>query len=64
LAAFTINIAESNIRYRQVEPLLIVRRTLREQIGILHGRPLAVVRTDDVCRRLMTVLDGSEPRWK
>jgi transposase len=38
-----------------VEPLLIVRRTLREQIGILHRRLLAVVRTDDVCRRLMTV---------
>ena len=38
-----------------VEPLLIVRRTLREQIGILHGRLLAIVRTDDVCRRLMTV---------
>jgi transposase len=38
-----------------VEPLLIVRRTLREQIGILHRRLLAVVRKDDVCRRLMTV---------
>jgi transposase len=38
-----------------VEPLLIVRRTLREQIGILHSRLLAIVRTDDVCRRLMTV---------
>ena len=38
-----------------VEPLLIVRRTLREQIGILHRRLLAVVRDDDVCRRLMTV---------
>jgi transposase len=38
-----------------VEPLLIVRRTLRQQIGVLHGRLLAVVRTDDVCRRLMTV---------
>src|SRR5471030_156925 len=38
-----------------VEPLLIVRRTLREQIGVLHGRLLAIVRTDDVCRRLMTV---------
>jgi transposase len=38
-----------------VEPLLVVRRTLREQIGILHGRLLAIVRTDDVCRRLMTV---------
>ena len=38
-----------------VEPLLIVRRVLREQVGILHGRLLAVVRDDDVCRRLMTV---------
>jgi transposase len=38
-----------------VESLLIVRRTLREQIGILHGHLLAVVRHDDVCRRLMTV---------
>src|SRR3954447_12130736 len=38
-----------------VEPLLIVRRTLREQIGVLHRRLLAIVRDDDVCRRLMTV---------
>ena len=38
-----------------VEPLLIVRRTLREQLGILHRRLLAVARDDDVCRRLMTV---------
>ena len=38
-----------------VEPLLIVRRALRQQIGILHSRLLAVVRHDDVCRRLMTV---------
>ena len=38
-----------------VEPLLIVRRTLREQIGILHRRLLTIVRDDDVCRRLMTV---------
>ena len=37
-----------------VEPLLIVRRTLREQIGILHRRLLAIVRDDEVCRRLMT----------
>ena len=28
---------------------------LREQIGILHRRLLAIVRDDDVCRRLMTV---------
>ena len=38
-----------------VEPLLIVRRALREQVGILHRRLLAIVRDDDVCRRLMTV---------
>jgi transposase len=38
-----------------VEPLLIVRRVLREQIDILHRRLLAIVRDDDVCRRLMTV---------
>jgi transposase len=38
-----------------VEPLLIVRRTLREQFGIVHRRLLAVVREDEVCRRLMTV---------
>src|SRR3954470_380512 len=38
-----------------VEPLLIVRRTLREQVGMLHRRLRAVVRHDDVCRRLMTV---------
>src|ERR1700741_3696216 len=38
-----------------VEPLLIVRRTLRDQIGILHRRLLTIVRNDGVCRRLMTV---------
>jgi transposase len=38
-----------------VEPLLIVRRVLREQVVILHRRLLAIVRNDDVCRRLMTV---------
>jgi transposase len=38
-----------------VEPLLVVRRALREQVGILHRRLLAIVRDDDVCRRLMTV---------
>jgi transposase len=38
-----------------VEPLLIVRRVLREQLAILHRRVLAIVRDDDVCRRLMTV---------
>ena len=34
-----------------VEPLLIVRRVLREQIVILHRRLLAIVREDEVCRR-------------
>src|SRR5271170_7615300 len=38
-----------------VEPLLVVRRVLREQLAILHRRLLAIVRDDDVCRRLMTV---------
>jgi transposase len=38
-----------------VEPLLIVRRVLREQLGILHRRLLTIVRDDDVCRRLMTI---------
>ena len=38
-----------------VEPLLVVRRVLREQLGILHHRLLAIVRDDDVCRRLMTI---------
>src|SRR5499425_1435715 len=38
-----------------VEPLLVVRRVVREQIGILHRRLLAIVRDDEVCRRLMTV---------
>src|SRR5262249_28474817 len=38
-----------------VEPLRIVRRVIREQLGILHRRLLAIVRDDDVCRRLMTI---------
>jgi transposase len=38
-----------------VEPLLLVRRVLREQIIILHRRLLATVRGDEVCRRLMTI---------
>jgi transposase len=37
-----------------VEPMLVVRRALREQIVILHRRLLAIVRDDEVCRRLMT----------
>jgi transposase len=38
-----------------VEPLLVVRRVLREQFVIQHRRLLAIVRGDEVCRRLMTV---------
>ena len=38
-----------------VEPLLVVRRTLREQLGILHRHLLTIARDDEVCRRLMTV---------
>jgi transposase len=37
-----------------VEPLLIVLRALRQQIVVLHRRLLAIVRDDEVCRRLMT----------
>jgi len=46
-----------------VEPLLIVRRALREQIVILHRRLLAIVRDDEVCRRLMTT-PVSAPWWR
>jgi transposase len=38
-----------------VEPLLVVRRVLRQQIAVLHRRLLAIVKDDEVCRRLMTV---------
>jgi transposase len=43
-----------------VEPLLIVRRVLREQIGILHRRLLAIVRRaargDGSCPNLASIL--------
>jgi transposase len=38
-----------------VEPLLVVRRVLREQLGILHRRLLVIVQDDEVCRRRVTV---------
>jgi len=38
-----------------VEPLLVVRRVLREQFLIQYRRLLAIVQDDEVCRRLMTV---------
>ena len=46
-----------------VEPILVVRRILREQIGVLHRRLLAIVRDDAVCRRLMTI-PVSAPSWR
>jgi transposase len=38
-----------------MEVLLEARRTLREQYTLLHKKLLAIVRDDEVCRRLMTV---------
>ena len=38
-----------------IEPLLVVRRVLRDQVGILHRRLLSIVQDDEVCRCLMTV---------
>src|ERR1700691_4164638 len=47
-----------------VEPLLVVRRVLREQFVILHRRLLAVVRDDEVCRRLgLQAREGKMPRY-
>src|SRR5947209_11910104 len=37
-----------------VQPLLIARRVLREQFGVLHRQLLEIVRHDEVCCRLMT----------
>jgi len=38
-----------------VEPLLAARQALREHYGALHRKLLAIVRNDEVCRRLMTI---------
>lgn len=38
-----------------VESLLIARRALRQQLDVLHRLLLAVVRDDEICRRLMTM---------
>jgi transposase len=46
-----------------VEPLLIVRQVLHEQISVLQRRLLAIVRDDAVCRRLMTRSPGSARWW-
>ena len=47
-----------------VEPLLIVRRVLREQIGVLHRRLLAVVRDDEVCRTVPGVGPVVAPTYR
>jgi transposase len=58
-AKFEARIRELVVDYPDLaviaEPLLIARRVLREQFGVLHRRLRAVVREDEVCRRLMTV---------
>ena len=38
-----------------IEPLLRVRETLRKEMNGLHKQLLTLVRTDAICRRLMTV---------
>lgn len=35
--------------------MLTVRKVLRQQLDVLHTQLLALVREDDVCRRLMTI---------
>lgn len=38
-----------------VEPLLDARRKLRQNFAVLHHKLLAIVRDDEVCRRLMSI---------
>ena len=45
-----------------VEPLLIVRRALREQVVILHRRLLAIVRDDATKRLLHLVFESHDGR--
>ena len=58
-AKFELRIRELVTNYSDlatiVEPLLIARKVLRDQLGVLHRLLLAVVRNDDVCRRFMTM---------
>ena len=46
---------------RVVEPLLSVRRVMRQQFAVLHKMLLDMVRDDLVCRRLMTARGSA--RW-
>jgi transposase len=43
------------VHVKTVRSQKLRRRTLREQFGVVHRRLLAVVRQDEVCRRLMSV---------
>jgi hypothetical protein len=46
------------------EPLLNVRRIMRQQFAVLHKMLLDMVRGDPVCRRLMTAAGcGRWLRW-
>jgi hypothetical protein len=54
MASVVISSPAIDAAFLPVEPLLIVRWVLREQLGILHRRLLAIVRDDNVCRRLIT----------
>ncbi|MFG1417004.1 IS110 family transposase [Xanthobacter sp. V0B-10] len=47
-------IADSSALVAVIEPMLSVRRALRDQYTILHGRMLALAREDESCRLLMT----------
>jgi transposase len=38
-----------------IEPLLKVRQVLRDELAVLQRRLLAIVRGDEVCRRLMSI---------
>ena len=43
-----------------VEPLLSVRRVIRQQFSVLHKMLLDMVRGDPVCRRLMTATGSAQ----
>ncbi len=47
-------VADSPALLAVIEPLLAVRRSLREQYAVLHGRMLAFSRDDETCKLLMT----------
>jgi transposase len=53
----TVGTAKFEARIKELVENLpdLAMLVLREQIGVLHRRLLAIVRDDDVCRRLMTV---------